>query len=193
MNSSYSALCCDTVINITPAGHYTTYLYFALWQIWCMIKLKYVVDGERLLEIHQFLAKTRHKCKYICYHKHICFWRQHVFDSKGGTSTYVVLPGFFYVRRQNCIIPYFFMLRKRVFQGLGQDSELVSGTPWWPAALDPTIACGAVAPQPSAQAPSTHHGRRGPRLEYNKSTGGTSGEYHHHQRNYFFFWMHACC
>ena len=33
MNSSYSALCCDTVINITPAGHYTTYLYFALWQI----------------------------------------------------------------------------------------------------------------------------------------------------------------
>jgi hypothetical protein len=37
MNSSYSALCCDTVINITPAGHYTTYLYFALWQICGMI------------------------------------------------------------------------------------------------------------------------------------------------------------
>ena len=37
MNSSYLALCCDTVMNILPASHYTTYLYFALWQIWCMI------------------------------------------------------------------------------------------------------------------------------------------------------------
>ncbi len=39
MNSSYLALCCNTVINITPAGHYTTYLYLALWQIWGTILL----------------------------------------------------------------------------------------------------------------------------------------------------------
>jgi hypothetical protein len=44
--------------------------------------------------------------------------------------------------------------------GLG----FVSGTPWWPAALAPTIAYGAAAPKPNAQAPSTHHGRRRLRL-----------------------------
>ena len=58
-----------------------------------------------------------------------------------------------------------------------QDSELVSGTPWWPAALAPTIAYGAAAPKPSAQAPSTHHGRRRLRLVWAQFTGGASGEY----------------
>ena len=38
-------------------------------------------------------------------------------------------------------------------------------------------ACVAAAPEASAQAPSTHHGRCLPRLEYNKSTRGASGVY----------------
>ena len=37
MNRSYSALCCNTVINILPTSHYTMYLYIVLWQMWCMI------------------------------------------------------------------------------------------------------------------------------------------------------------
>ena len=37
--------------------------------------------------IHQFCAKTRHRCKSICYHKHIRFWRQQVFDWQILSST----------------------------------------------------------------------------------------------------------
>jgi hypothetical protein len=69
--------------------------------------------------------------------------------------------------------------------------ELVSGTPWWPAALAPTIAYGAAAPKPSAQVPSKHHGRRRLRLVWAQSTGGASGEYPPPQRNYVFF-FNAC-
>ena len=46
MNSSYLALCCDTVINILPASHYTMYLYFVLWQMWCIL---YFYSYERAI------------------------------------------------------------------------------------------------------------------------------------------------
>ena len=59
--------------------------------------------------------------------------------------------------------------------------------------MAPTIAYGAAAPKPSAQAPSTHHGRRRLRLVWAQSTGGASGEYPPPQRNYVFFFMHARC
>jgi hypothetical protein len=36
--------------------------------------------------------------------------------------------------------------------------EITCGTPWWPAALAPTIAFGPAAPKPSTQESYTHHG-----------------------------------
>ena len=61
MNSSYSASCCDTVINTTPASHYTMYLYFALCQIWYIIL---------------------HCCEKIGYHRYTSFELRQDIDAK---------------------------------------------------------------------------------------------------------------
>jgi hypothetical protein len=80
MNSSYSALCCDTVINITPAEHYTTYLYFALWQICGMIFQFTGESGYR--RYTSFVLRQDIDANSFVGAKHNHFWRQHFFNCK---------------------------------------------------------------------------------------------------------------
>ncbi len=118
-----------------------------------------------------------------------------IWPKKIGKSLIQVLTCLLFDIRR--IVPYFYVLVNSVFHKLGSRLGFVSGAPLLLAALAPTIACGMASPQPSAQAPSTHHGQCDPCLVWDQSTGGASGEYHHHQCKYAYFWMHAhywfCC
>ena len=71
-------------------------------------------------------------------------------------------------RNRTRLLRYFFL----IFFSLYQYSVCVFGRPWRPASIENHLACGIAITQPSARAPSAHHGQRCLRLVWANSVGG---------------------